>query len=92
MVKKERTLIYDYDEEIDIAVIGVDGNILKRYCVYGLSGNSGGPLLNCYGEVIGINTFTYTNGQHMNFSITIENLFKLKLTEPKDITTYLKEK
>lgn len=34
-------------------------------------GNSGGPLLNEYCEVIGVNSMTYTEGQNLNFAIKI---------------------
>ena len=40
-------------------------------------GNSGGPLLNQYGEVIGINTF-YIEGQNLNFAIYVSELENLK--------------
>lgn len=37
-------------------------------------GNSGGPLLNEYGKVIGINSFTYATGHHINFAISIKEV------------------
>ena len=40
-------------------------------------GNSGGPLVNAYGEVVGINTASYTNGESLNLAIkpsTLDNL------------------
>lgn len=40
-------------------------------------GNSGGPLLNVYGEAIGVNSMTYTEGQNLNFAIKIEKLIWL---------------
>ncbi len=42
------------------------------------SGNSGGPLVNAYGEVIGINTFTIRDSQNLNFAIFVSELDKLK--------------
>ena len=34
-------------------------------------GNSGGPLFNMLGEVIGVNTFQYVNGQNLNVALPI---------------------
>ena len=41
------------------------------------SGNSGGPLINQYGEVIGINTLTIRDSQNLNFAINISQLSDL---------------
>lgn len=40
------------------------------------SGNSGGPLLNLSGEVVGINTAVATNAENIGFSIPINNIKK----------------
>ena len=37
-------------------------------------GNSGGPLLNLEGEVIGINTFVLKNGENLGFSLPVRYL------------------
>ncbi len=41
------------------------------------SGNSGGPLINTYGEVVGINAFSYTAGENLNLAIKISVLDEL---------------
>lgn len=43
------------------------------------SGNSGGPLINEYGEVIGINTFTVMDSQNLNFAIRVSEISRLSL-------------
>ncbi len=40
-------------------------------------GNSGGPLVNEYCEVIGVNSMTASEGQNLNFAINIRELEKL---------------
>ena len=45
-------------------------------------GNSGGPLFNTSGEVIGINTLTYTEGQNLNFAINVAEIDSLDYSSP----------
>jgi len=55
------------------------------------SGNSGGPLINCYGQVIGINTMKMSN--YSSTSSTVEGLgFAIPITSAKPIIDELIEK
>lgn len=54
------------------------------------SGNSGGPLINCYGQVIGINTMKMSN--YSSASATVEGLgFAIPITAAKPILDELIE-
>lgn len=44
-------------------------------------GNSGGPLFNEFGEVIGINTMTNIDGQNLNFAISVKEMDNLDYDE-----------
>lgn len=46
------------------------------------NGNSGGPLINQCGEVIGINTMTIKDAQNLNFAISVKELSNLKYGSP----------
>jgi S1-C subfamily serine protease len=39
-------------------------------------GNSGGPLLNKYGNIIGINSFGYEASQGLNYAVTVKEIIK----------------
>lgn len=41
-------------------------------------GNSGGPLLNMRGEVIGVATFQYNSGQNLNFCVAASRIIDLQ--------------
>ena len=62
----------------------IDGVTYTQHDAAISSGNSGGPLINQYGEIIGINTWTVRDSQNLNFAINgseISNLvFGNKLT------------
>lgn len=51
-------------------------------------GNSGGPLVNAYGEVIGINTLYYVDGQNLNFAINVKELQKINTNQPISVAGY----
>ena len=46
------------------------------------SGNSGGPLINRFGEIIGINTFYISDSQNLNFAVSVTELSKLDYSNP----------
>ncbi len=45
-------------------------------------GNSGGPLFDAYGKVIGINTMTFAGGQNVNFAVPIEEALNVSVSNP----------
>ncbi len=47
----------------------IDGVIYVQHNAAISSGNSGGPLINAYGEIIGINTLSVKDSQNLNFAI-----------------------
>lgn len=48
-------------------------------------GNSGGPLVNLRGEVVGLNTWGVVGGQNLNFAISAEHIQKLLATSQSGV-------
>lgn len=51
-------------------------------------GNSGGPLVNTFGEVLGVNTMYMVNGQNLNFAVNIDQLYQISTSKPLTVAAY----
>ncbi len=60
----------------------IDGVIHVQHDASITNGNSGGPLINIYGEVIGINTFGILDSQNLNFAVFSGELDNLTYGDP----------
>ena len=52
------------------------------------SGNSGGPLINQFGEIIGINTMTLKDSQNLNFAISATEIKNLIYGTPLTVAEF----
>lgn len=55
-------------------------------------GNSGGPLINVYGEVIGINTWGISDSQNLNFAVFADELSNLVYGSPVSLSDFYVQK
>ncbi|MBR2466071.1 MAG: trypsin-like peptidase domain-containing protein [Clostridia bacterium] len=70
----------------------VDGVSFVQHDASITYGNSGGPLINVYGEVIGINTWGISDSQNLNFAVFTAELDNLIYGTPLTFAEfYLKE-
>jgi serine protease Do len=70
----------------------VDGVSYVQHDASITHGNSGGPLINVYGEVIGINTWGISDSQNLNFAVFSAELDNLIYGTPLTLEEfYLKE-
>ena len=60
----------------------IDGVSYVQHDASITNGNSGGPLLNSFGEVIGINTWGILDSQNLNFAVSANELNKLEYGKP----------
>ncbi len=94
--------IRDADEVNKISLESGNGDFCRRMGYDGDStwiqnttpispGSSGGPLVDTQGEVVGINTWTVTTGQGLNFAVAAKHIADLlpKVAPPRPLSTLL---
>ena len=93
--------VYAYGSPLGLENTFTSGTISNASRKYGMTeyyqtdasisgGNSGGPLINAYGEVIGINAESFIYGNNLNLAIKISTLDKLKNNKNWTVEEYTK--
>lgn len=54
-------------------------------------GNSGSPLINAFGELIGVNTMSYAYGDALNFAIDASYVYKIDTKHPISLKKFQKQ-
>ena len=54
-------------------------------------GNSGGPLINSKGEIVGINAWNISNSQNLNFAISVSEIQNLAYTTPLSLEAFYEQ-
>lgn len=68
----------------------IEGGVFIQMNASISQGNSGGPLLNKYGEVMGINTSSYVSGQNLNLALEINQIYQVSTNNPLTIEEFSK--
>ena len=55
------------------------------------SGNSGGPLIDEYGRVLGVNSYGYDEGQNLNFAIPVSYIDMLDTSDPVAMDKFIEK-
>lgn len=72
----------------DFKALGYDGKMVWIQTTAAISsGNSGGPLFNMDGKVVGVNTITKTGAQNLNFAVSAVQLVPLLRDSGKEVQT-----
>jgi len=69
----------------------VDGVSYVQHDASITNGNSGGPLINANGEVVGINTWGISDSQNLNFAVCVEELDNLVYGTPTTLSELFEE-
>lgn len=69
----------------------VDGVVHVQHDASITHGNSGGPLINAYGEVIGINTWGLADSQNLNFAVFTGELDNLVFGAPISLSAFYEQ-
>ena len=90
-IGSSRGLTDTFSQGIVTSMRTVDGVEHVQHDASITNGNSGGPLINIWGEVIGINTWGLANSQNLNFAVFTTELDNLKSTPMTMAQFYEKE-